>query len=157
MRPRPWSGGGDDDRRAGLDLGAIDVDIDALDPLFHWVLSAGRDALADAGASGPRAGAGMGNPSFPPPAVTLPGGPYAVEPADWYLIGGDESALPAIETILEELPDASQAQVIVEVGKPDEERELSTPHVTWLSAETYSPSATSRTPLPSATRRPRPR
>jgi len=82
------------------------------------------DGLASAWAKSAKAGDEV--------AVTLPGGPYAVEPADWYLIGGDESALPAIETILEELPDASQAQVIVEVGGPDEERELSTPHVTWL-------------------------
>jgi NADPH-dependent ferric siderophore reductase len=65
-------------------------------------------------------------------AVTLPGGAYAVEPADWYLFGGDESALPAIETILEELPDVSKAQVIVEVRGPDEERNLAAQHVTWL-------------------------
>jgi NADPH-dependent ferric siderophore reductase len=65
-------------------------------------------------------------------AVTLPGGPYAIQPAGWYLVAGDESALPAIETILEELPDVSQAQVIVEVAGPDEERPLQAPHVIWL-------------------------
>lgn len=65
-------------------------------------------------------------------AVTLPGGPYAVEPAEWYLIAGDESALPGIETILEALPDASKAQIIVEVDGPSEERVLSAPNVTWL-------------------------
>ncbi len=65
-------------------------------------------------------------------AVTLPGGPYTVEPADRYIIGGDESALPAIETILEELDDVSRAEVIVEVDGPAEERPLSSPKVTWL-------------------------
>jgi len=65
-------------------------------------------------------------------AVTLPGGPYAVEPADWYIIGGDESALPGIETIIEALPDASRAQVMVEVDGPGEERPLPAPNVTWL-------------------------
>lgn len=65
-------------------------------------------------------------------AVTLPGGPYAVQPADWYLIGGDESALPAIETILEELPSGSQAHVFVEVGSGEDERPLAAASVTWL-------------------------
>jgi len=65
-------------------------------------------------------------------AVTLPGGPYAVEPADWYLVAGDESALPAIETILEEIGDTSRAQVVVEVTGRAEERRLVAPHVTWL-------------------------
>ena len=65
-------------------------------------------------------------------AVTLPGGFYAVEPADWYVIAGDESALPGIETIIEELSDASKAQVIVEVEGPGEERALLAPNVTWL-------------------------
>jgi NADPH-dependent ferric siderophore reductase len=65
-------------------------------------------------------------------AVTLPGGPYTVQAADWYLITGDESALPAIETIIEELPDVTKAQVIVEVDGSDEERKLSAPHVMWL-------------------------
>ncbi len=72
-------------------------------------------------------------------AVTLPGGAYTVEPADWYLIGGDESALPAIETILEELPDASRAQIIVEVEGPGEERPLPAPHVTWLHRKGAAP------------------
>ncbi len=65
-------------------------------------------------------------------AVTLPGGPYTVQPADWYVIAGDESALPGIETIIEALPDASKAQVIVEVTGPDEERPLLAENVTWL-------------------------
>lgn len=65
-------------------------------------------------------------------AVGMPGGPYEVEPADWYVLAGDESALPGIATILEELPDASSAHVIVEVAGPDEERPGLAPKVTWL-------------------------
>jgi NADPH-dependent ferric siderophore reductase len=66
-------------------------------------------------------------------AVTLPGGPYAIdETADWYLIAGDESALPAIETILEALPSGKPAYVIAEVADVSEERHLAATSVTWL-------------------------
>ena len=66
-------------------------------------------------------------------AVTLPGGPYTIdETADWYLIAGDESALPAIETILEDLPSGKPAYVIAEVGDASEERKLLAASVTWL-------------------------
>jgi NADPH-dependent ferric siderophore reductase len=65
-------------------------------------------------------------------AVTLPGGPYTVEPADWYLIGGDDSALPAIETILDALPRGSHSQVFVEVGSEVDQRTLTATDVTWL-------------------------
>jgi NADPH-dependent ferric siderophore reductase len=69
-------------------------------------------------------------------AVTLPGGPYTVDPtADWYLVAGDESALPAIETILEELPAGMPAHVIVEVANNGEERPLQAQKVTWLYRE----------------------
>jgi NADPH-dependent ferric siderophore reductase len=69
-------------------------------------------------------------------AVTLPGGPYAVDSeADWYLLAGDESALPAIETILEELPQGKPAHVIVEVA-PSEERSLRAASVAWRYRET---------------------
>lgn len=66
-------------------------------------------------------------------AVTLPGGAYAVDPeADWFLIAGDESALPAIETILEELPRGAKSHVFVEVNDAGEERALAATGVTWL-------------------------
>jgi NADPH-dependent ferric siderophore reductase len=72
-------------------------------------------------------------------AVTLPGGPYTVEPADWYFIGGDDSALPAIETILEALPDGAQAHVFVEVGSAQDERRLVATDVTWLQRNGAEP------------------
>ncbi len=65
-----------------------------------------------------------------------PGGGYAPGPdADWYLLAGDESALPAIASCLEALPEGSTAHVFVEVSGPEEEQKLSTPadaRITWL-------------------------
>jgi NADPH-dependent ferric siderophore reductase len=72
-------------------------------------------------------------------AVTLPGGPYEVEPADWYLIAGDESALPAIETILEALPVGAQVHVLVEVASAQDERPLEATEVTWLPRDGAEP------------------
>lgn len=64
------------------------------------------------------------------------GGAYAPDPtADWHLIAGDESALPAVGTLLEELPSSASAYVFVEVYNADEEQELTSPadlHIRWL-------------------------
>jgi len=66
-------------------------------------------------------------------AMTQPGGAYAVDAAaDWYLIAGDESALPAIETILEQLPAGAKSHVIVEVDDAGEERALVATSVMWV-------------------------
>lgn len=65
-----------------------------------------------------------------------PGGAYKVDPeADWYLIGGDEAALPAIGTLLEAMPASCFAHVFIEVADAGEELELESParfEVTWL-------------------------
>ncbi len=65
-----------------------------------------------------------------------PGGAYKVDPdASWYMIGGDESALPAIGTILETLPASCSAYVLAEVADASEELKLDSPaslQVTWL-------------------------
>ncbi|NRQ36818.1 siderophore-interacting protein [Nonomuraea sp. NN258] len=65
-----------------------------------------------------------------------PGGGYAPDPeADWHLLAGDESALPAIATALESLPEGAPARVFVEVDGPEEEQKLHTPgdaRVVWL-------------------------
>ena len=54
-----------------------------------------------------------------------PGGAYFPDAeADWYLIGGDEAALPAIGTLLEALPSSMRAYVLAEVHDGDEELEL---------------------------------
>ncbi|WP_160009539.1 siderophore-interacting protein [Rhizobium sp. 18055] len=41
---------------------------------------------------------------------------------DWYLLAGDETALPAIGRRLEELPETAKALVVVEVSGPEEEQ-----------------------------------
>ncbi|KKJ98554.1 siderophore-interacting protein [Micromonospora sp. HK10] len=56
---------------------------------------------------------------------TGPGGAYAPDPAaDWHLLAGDESALPAIAAALERLPTGAPAKVFVEVDGPADELPL---------------------------------
>ncbi|MEU0471486.1 siderophore-interacting protein [Streptomyces olivaceus] len=63
-----------------------------------------------------------------------PGGAYAPDTtADWHLLAGDESALPAIARSLEALPDGARAVVFVEVDGPEEEQKIdSDVEVVWL-------------------------
>ncbi|MFI6762653.1 siderophore-interacting protein [Micromonospora sp. NPDC050417] len=65
-----------------------------------------------------------------------PGGGYAPnQDADWHLLVGDESALPAIGAALERLPVDATARVFVEVAGPDEEQKLVTEadaEIVWL-------------------------
>ncbi|SED74307.1 siderophore-interacting protein [Streptomyces sp. TLI_105] len=65
-----------------------------------------------------------------------PGGGYAPDPAaDWHLLVGDESALPAIAAALERLPEGARAHVLIEVADATEEQKLASGtgiDVTWL-------------------------
>ncbi|MFE6285256.1 siderophore-interacting protein [Streptomyces sp. NPDC057877] len=63
-----------------------------------------------------------------------PGGAYAPDPdADWHLLVGDESALPAIAAALEALPDGSEVRALVEIAGPEEEQKIdSDAEVVWL-------------------------
>jgi len=63
-----------------------------------------------------------------------PGGAYAPDiSADWHLLVGDESALPAIARSLESLPDGTTAHAFVEVSGPEEEQKIdSDVEVVWL-------------------------
>ncbi|WP_067168490.1 siderophore-interacting protein [Microtetraspora niveoalba] len=65
-----------------------------------------------------------------------PGGAYAPSPdADWHLLVGDESALPAIGAALERIPAGVPARVFVEVEGPEEEQKLPTAgdaEIVWL-------------------------
>ncbi|WP_030782967.1 siderophore-interacting protein [Streptomyces sp. NRRL S-920] len=63
-----------------------------------------------------------------------PGGGYAPDAgADWHLLAGDESALPAIAAAAEALPAGAVARVFVEVEGPDEEQKIATDaEVVWL-------------------------
>ncbi|NUS80537.1 MAG: siderophore-interacting protein, partial [Streptomyces sp.] len=63
-----------------------------------------------------------------------PGGAYAPDAAaDWHLLVGDESALPAIARSLESLPDGVTAHAFVEVSGPEEEQKIdSDVEVVWV-------------------------
>ncbi|WP_189131844.1 siderophore-interacting protein [Wenjunlia tyrosinilytica] len=65
-----------------------------------------------------------------------PGGGYAPDAgADWHLLVGDESALPAVAASLERLPSGAPARVFLEVAGPEEELKLETPgeaEVVWV-------------------------
>ena len=53
---------------------------------------------------------------------------FKVDPeVDWHVIAGDETALPAIETILNALPASATAQVFAEVAEPGDEQALPSP------------------------------
>lgn len=85
----------------------------------------------DHGVVGPWAlSAQPGSPVF----VMGPGGAYAPDPAaDWHLLAGDESALPAIAAALEALPDDAVGKVFIEVAGPDDEIALRLPRGVQLS------------------------
>ncbi|WP_102160661.1 siderophore-interacting protein [Zhihengliuella halotolerans] len=65
-----------------------------------------------------------------------PGGMYAPDPeADWHLLVGDESALPAISTALEAMDPAARGEAYLEVASAEDELELDAPagiRVHWL-------------------------
>jgi NADPH-dependent ferric siderophore reductase len=65
-----------------------------------------------------------------------PGGGYAPDPeADWHLLIGDESALPAIAVTLERLPADAVGHVLLEVDGPEQEQSLTAPagvQVRWV-------------------------
>lgn len=54
-----------------------------------------------------------------PVAISGTGRGYAIDPTTTdYLLVGDESAIPAISTLLAALPDTAQADVVVEIASP---------------------------------------
>src|SRR5690625_6029152 len=57
-----------------------------------------------------------------------PGGAYTPDPdADWHLLVGDESALPAIAASTEVLPAGARGHAIIEVEDASEEQPLTVP------------------------------
>ncbi|MBP0457241.1 siderophore-interacting protein [Streptomyces montanisoli] len=65
-----------------------------------------------------------------------PGGGYTPDPeADWHLLAGDESALPAIAAALERVPSGVPVHAFVEIEEAAEEQKVACPDgvdVTWL-------------------------
>jgi NADPH-dependent ferric siderophore reductase len=68
-----------------------------------------------------------------------PGGGYAPSPeADWHLMVGDLSVVPAISASLARIGAGVPVHVLIEVPGPDDEVELETPgdlHLTWLHGD----------------------
>ncbi|WP_226435388.1 siderophore-interacting protein [Rhodococcus yananensis] len=64
------------------------------------------------------------------------GGGGVVAPAsDWYLIVGDETALPAIGRMLERLPEGARGVAVIEVADEHEHQELTSPadiEIRWV-------------------------
>jgi NADPH-dependent ferric siderophore reductase len=106
---------------------ALEPDLEARSLAIDFVVH------GDEGVAGPWAAA-----AAPGDALTVrgPGGAYAPDPAaDWHLIAGDESAIPAIGAAIEALPAGTPAYVFVEVSGPDHQVELPAREgveVTWL-------------------------
>jgi NADPH-dependent ferric siderophore reductase len=65
-----------------------------------------------------------------------PSGAYAPDPAaDWHLLAGDESALPAISGALEALPANAIGHVFIETAEPEDEIPLTAPdgvQINWV-------------------------
>ncbi len=128
-----------------LDMNAIKADL----PSEHWprqrtytVRAWDQEQLqltldivvhGDAGLAGPWArSVRPGDEVF----LVGPGGEYAPDPtADWHLLVGDESALPAIAVASAALPRSAHARVFIEVDGPADEVPLDLPPaatVSWL-------------------------
>ena len=87
----------------------------------------------DTGVAGPWASAATpGQPAY----LMGPSGAYAPDPAaDWHLLAGDETAVPAMGAALEALPDNAIGKAFIEVGGPDDEIPLKKPDgidVRWV-------------------------
>ncbi|MFE3057985.1 siderophore-interacting protein [Nocardia sp. NPDC059239] len=104
----------------GVDRAAQEL---AIDFVYH----------GDEGVAGPWAAAAQ-----PGDTIDLmgPGGAYAPRSdADWHLLAGDESALPAIAAACESLPADAVGQVFVEVADPADELAFAHPEgveLTWI-------------------------
>jgi NADPH-dependent ferric siderophore reductase len=69
-------------------------------------------------------------------ALRGPGGAYAPDPAaDWHLLVGDASVIPAISAALQRVPEGVPVIAVIEVDGPDEEQTLTSPgalDLRWL-------------------------
>ncbi|MBV9313126.1 MAG: siderophore-interacting protein, partial [Pseudonocardia sp.] len=79
----------------------------------------------DIGLAGPWAAAAMPGTEF---MVAGPGGTYAPDPtADWHLMIGDETALPAIAASLTRVPAGALVHAAIEVWEPSDRQNLACP------------------------------
>ncbi|SHK15545.1 NADPH-dependent ferric siderophore reductase, contains FAD-binding and SIP domains [Pseudonocardia thermophila] len=75
--------------------------------------------------------------------VSEPGGRYEPDPtADFHVVIGDETALPAVATVLEALPEGVPALAVLEVADAAEEQELpGKAEITWVHRGDAAPGA----------------
>jgi NADPH-dependent ferric siderophore reductase len=79
----------------------------------------------DVGVAGPWAAAARPGDELD---LAGPGGAYTPDPgADWHLLIGDASVIPAISAALPRIPPGAPVQVVIEVDDPAEEQPLETP------------------------------
>lgn len=97
-----------------------------------------------------RHGSGLAGSWVEDPAGALwlygPRSSLVADPRDWYLLGGDETALPALTRWLARLPATASATVVIEVADAAEEQELpsaATVDVRWLHRDGAEPGTTS--------------
>jgi NADPH-dependent ferric siderophore reductase len=87
----------------------------------------------DAGVAGPWAASAAAGDVL---RLRGPGGAFAPDrDADWYLLAGDETAIPAISAAVEKLDASAVGRVIIEVAGPEDEIAVHSPagvDVTWL-------------------------
>jgi NADPH-dependent ferric siderophore reductase len=100
---------------------------------------AAREIAIDIAVHGEHGAAGRWAATAEPgqPAYLMgPSGAYAPDPAaDWHLLAGDETALPAISVALEALPANAIGQVFIETAEPDDEIPLTAPagvQINWI-------------------------
>ncbi|MHA6802723.1 siderophore-interacting protein [Salinifilum ghardaiensis] len=100
-------------RRYDAERAELDIDF-----VLH-----GDDGVAATWARDARPGDALG--------VMGPGG-KTCRPAGWYLLAGDETALPAISALVESLPETARGQVFVEIaGEAEQQPVERPPGVTW--------------------------
>lgn len=105
-------------RRYDEERGELDIDF-----VLH------RHGIASTWASGAAPGDYLG--------VLGPGG-RPCRAADWYLLVGDETAVPAISSTIEQMPVTARGQVFLEVAGAGERQRIDTPpdlRVDWLYRE----------------------
>jgi NADPH-dependent ferric siderophore reductase len=103
-----------------------------------WEPEAGRLTIdfvvhGDTGVAGPWAARARPGDVL---ALRGPGGAYAPDPAaDWHLLVGDASVIPAISAALHRVPEGVPVIAVIEVDGPDEEQPLTSPgalDLRWL-------------------------
>jgi NADPH-dependent ferric siderophore reductase len=112
-------------RTARPDLGELDLDV-----LLH----------------GDWAGSTWGATAAPGDAISFQGprGKLQLTTADWHLLVGDESALPAIAAICESLPESETAIAVIEVQDSSDELPIARASVHWVHRGDAAPGAPDR-------------